>query len=261
MKIVDSHCHAGLSWFEPVETLVYQLDTNGVEQGVLIQHRGAYDNSYLFECAERYPGRFSVVVLVNLADGSAPDELERLAAMGAAGVRLGPTDRSPGSDPLAIWRRASDLGLPVSSLGNLDEFASPEFDRLVTDLPDLTIVVEHLAVGTSKVTAPYSDFKRAMELARHDNVYIKVGGLGEISSRPAELTREFVFHDTPPLVEMVCEAFGPRRMMWGSDFPPVSNREGYANALRAIAEHPAFGSDADREWVMGKTAAGVFRLE
>ena len=128
-------------------------------------------------------------------------------------------------------------------------------------MPDLTIVVEHLAVGTSEVDAPYSEFKRAMELAKHDNVYIKVGGLGEISSRPTELTREFRFHDTPPLVEMAYDAFGPRRMMWGSDFPPVSNREGYANALRAITEHPALGSDADRQWVLGRTAAGVFGLE
>ena len=260
MKIIDSHCHAGLSWFEPVETLVFQLDANGVEQGVLIQHKGAYDNSYLFESAERYPGRFSVVVLVNLADPNAPDELERLAAVGAAGVRLGPTDRSPGRDPLAIWRKAADLGLAVSSLGNLDDFAAPEFDRLVAELPDLTIVVEHLAVGTSKVAAPYSDFKRAMELARYENVYIKVGGLGEISSRPADLAREFRFDDTPPLVEMAYGAFGPRRMMWGSDFPPVSNREGYANSLRAIAEHPALSDDADREWVMGGTAAKVFGL-
>ena len=31
---------------------------------------------------------------------------------------------------------------------------------------------------------------------------------------------------------MAVEAFGGDRLMWGSDFPPSANREGYRNALR-----------------------------
>jgi predicted TIM-barrel fold metal-dependent hydrolase len=50
-------------------------------------------------------------------------------------------------------------------------------------------------------------------------------------------------------------------MMWGSDYPPVSNREGYRNALRGVMNHPALASGEDREWVLGKTALGVFRFE
>jgi predicted TIM-barrel fold metal-dependent hydrolase len=49
-------------------------------------------------------------------------------------------------------------------------------------------------------------------------------------------------------------------MMWGSDYPPVSGREGYRNALQGVADHPALRDPEDREWVMGKTALGVFRL-
>ena len=40
--IVDSHCHAGESWYEPIETLLSQMDSNGVNKGVLIGHLGAY---------------------------------------------------------------------------------------------------------------------------------------------------------------------------------------------------------------------------
>ena len=49
-------------------------------------------------------------------------------------------------------------------------------------------------------------------------------------------------------------------MMWGSDYPPVSAREGYRNALRGLMEHPALRSRQDREWVMGKTAESVFNF-
>ncbi len=88
---------------------------------------------------------------------------------------------------------------------------------------------------------------------------VKVGGLGEISERPPVLRPAFHFDHTPPLIEMAYDAFGPRRMMWGSDFPPVSNREGYRNALEGIRDHTAFKSDEDRDWVMGGTAMKVFR--
>ena len=258
MLIVDSHCHAGESWFEPIESLLFQMDRNGVEKGVLIQHRGMFDNTYLLNCAKRHPDRFVVAALVDTSRAEAPDELVRWASEGAVAVRLAPSERSPGDDPLAIWRKAAELGLAVSSLGTLGEFASDQFSDLVAALPELRIVVEHLAsVGTSggEVGAAYA---RALELARFPNTYIKTGGLGEINDRPAILPAEFGFTEPTPYLEMALEAFGPRRCMWGSDFPPVSNREGYRNALHGVINHPALADPDDREWVMGRTAGGVF---
>ena len=261
MRIVDTHCHAGRNWFEPVEALLHQMNANVVDSAVLIQHRGSYDNRYLFECAERFPGRFAVVALVDTSSPGASDDLERWAADGAVGVRLAPTERSPGPDPLAIWRKAAELGLVVSSLGDVEAFASDDFRSLVAELRHLTIVVEHLAGVGQDDRPPYTLFQKALELAGHPNVYIKVGGLGEFSERPPVLSPDFGFDDTPPFVEMTYEAFGPRRMMWGSDYPPVSGREGYRNALRGVLEHPALRTDEDREWVMGETAASVFNLD
>lgn len=261
MTIVDTHCHAGQSWFEPVELILHQMNTNGVDKAALIQHRGTYDNTYLFECARRFTGRFAIVVIVDTDQPDALDTLERWADEGAAGVRLGPTQRSPGSDPLAIWKKARDLGLVVSSLGGVDDFASDEFNSLVSDLRDLPIIIEHLAGVRQGTQPPYTTYKKALDLSNYPNTYIKVGGLGEISERPPVLSPQFAFDHTPPLIEMAYDAFGPRRMMWGSDYPPVSNREGYRNALQGVRDNAAFKSDDDREWVMGKTALNVFKFE
>ena len=236
------------------------MNANVVDQAVLIQHRGVYDNGYLFQCAQRFEGRFAVVGMVDVSDPGASDALDGLADQGAVGVRLAPTDRSPGDDPLAVWRKASRLGLVVSSLGNVEEFASDEFAALVRELPNLTIVVEHLAGVGTDAQPPYADFERAMRLAANPNVFLKVGGLGEISERPATLSPDFRFDHTPPLIEMARDAFGVQRMTWGSDYPPVSGREGYANALRGVMEHPAFAGGDDLAWVMGETARRVFRL-
>ena len=262
MTIVDTHCHAGLGWYEPIELLLYQMNLNDVDQAVLIQTRGTYDSTYLFESGERFPGRFAVVVMVDPSRPDAPARLEALSAQGAVGVRLGPSDRSPGPDPLAIWRTADELGLVVSSsLGSLEEFASDEFKVLVEELPDLPIIIEHLGgVGRSE-QPPYTTYRKVLALANYPNTYIKLGGLGEISARPPLHQPHFSLDYTPPFIEMALDAFGARRTMWGSDYPPVSRREGYRNALRGVMDHPALKDPGTREWVMGKTALNLFRLD
>ena len=109
MLIVDTHCHALPHWFEPVEVLLHQMHANGVEKALLVQVRGQFDNRYLIECVRRFPGRFSPIVIVDTDQPDAPQVLEQWAREGAEGIRLAPTIRSPGNDPLAIWRKAAEL--------------------------------------------------------------------------------------------------------------------------------------------------------
>jgi L-fuconolactonase len=47
-------------------------------------------------------------------------------------------------------------------------------------------------------------------------------------------------------------------MMWGSDYPPVSGREGYHLALNLTMEQLASKSDADRAAIFGGTALATF---
>ena len=59
---------------------------------------------------------------------------------------------------------------------------------------------------------------------------------------------------------MIPQAFGPARLMWGSDFPPVSTREGYDNALRVPLEYFADLSADEREAVFGGAARALWGL-
>lgn len=59
---------------------------------------------------------------------------------------------------------------------------------------------------------------------------MKVPGLGEFCPPPP-------YRQPVPLARMAVDAFGPQRLMWGSDFPPVSSRQGYANALHGSMDH------------------------
>ncbi len=83
---------------------------------------------------------------------------------------------------------------------------------------------------------------------------MKLPGLGEIA--PVPIDRSSV----PPLLDMALEVFGPERLMWGSDYPPVSSREGYLNFLRLPLEHFSSLSEDERSWIFGRTAMGVWGL-
>ena len=106
MRIVDTHTHAGLNWFEPVEMLIHQMNLNGVENAVLIQHgrpqTGGYDHTYLFECVERFPGRFAEVVIVDVNQPDALEELEHSADRATVGGRLNAGQQAPWAAPSAI---------------------------------------------------------------------------------------------------------------------------------------------------------------
>jgi L-fuconolactonase len=259
MVIVDTHCHALPHWFEPVEVLLHQMNVNGVDKALLVQVRGQFDNRYIFECMRRFPGRFSAVVIVDTDRPDAPETLERLVREdGAEGVRLGPTVRSPGRDPLAIWRKAAELGIVVSSLGSSAGFTSAEFVEVVRTFPALPIIVEHLGGIGANEAAPYPTLRQILALAQYPNVYMKIHGLGEICPRPIPFPQPMHFPSPPPFMAMAYDAFGASRLMWGSDFPPVAGREGYHNALYWTMEHLTYHSEDDKGWIFGQTALSLF---
>jgi L-fuconolactonase len=259
--VVDSHCHALPHWFEPVEVLLHQMNANGVEKATLVQVGGQFDNRYLIECVRRFPERFCAVVLVDADRPDAPETLAHWVGEGAVGLRLfGPAAGSPGSDGLALWGEAAELGVPVTVFGSPDEFLSPWFEHVLTELPNLPVIIEHLGRIGRDEAPPYATFRKLLELARYPNAYMKVHGLGEICPRPMPFPKPMRFPDIPPFMQMAYEAFGASRIMWGSDFPPVAGREGYRNALQWTMDHIRFRNDVDKELIFGGTALSLFKF-
>ena len=259
--IVDSHAHVALNWYEPIETLNDQMQRNGVSRAVLTQPLGQTDNAYIQSCRRREPHRYATIVLVDPADPDAVSSLAKLVDDGASGVRLRPNARSSGADGLAIWRAAEDLGIAVSSPGTSADFASEAFADLVAEFPGLTIVLEHLGAGNAPDTTDEQRARRraAFTLARFPNVVLKVPGLGEIAPRASDRNASFPFERSEPSVlDGALAAFGPERLMWGSDFPIVCSREGYAGALRFCMDAFAHLSEGDRDLIFGGVADRVF---
>jgi L-fuconolactonase len=264
MVAVDTHTHVLTNWFEPVETLLYHMDANQVDHALLVQDIPQTNNDYLFDCVRRYPGRFAPVVIVNLESSDGIAQLENEASRGASGVRLRATTRSPGQDPLAIWRAAARLGLPISCSGRLPQYSEDVFLDVLRAIGDTPLVIEHLGTGqlaNNDATSPEERRHRYSQLAAFPNVAIKFHGLGEFSHRALPPAEPFPFVEPiAPALQLAFEAFGPTRMMWGSDFPLVCAREGYRNALE-LARHQFAGRSAEViSQLFGGTAARIFPI-
>jgi len=260
MIVVDSHVHASKHWFEPVETLLYQMKTNGVSKAILVPYAGNTDNGYELECMRKYTGTLKAVVQVDYKDPDAQAALKKLAGEGAVGVRLRPYEHSPGPDSFTLWRKAEELGLAVSTHGSIEMFADAAFAKMIESLPGLKIVLEHLGGAAKTIAFPkpeYELFGKVLALAKYPNVYIKIPGFAELLPRPFPF-KVPAFDGPPPLLKKVYDAFGSHRMMWGSDFPPCAGREGYANSLQFPMGKVPFFTQDDKEWVFGKTALSVW---
>ena len=262
MLIIDTHVHVGDTWEEPIETMLYQMEANGVSHAVLAQLNGHYDNTYILDCVKRHPGRFKAIILLDPLDKSRAKTLEHLKKQGASGMRINLRDEWDNED--VAFKAAGELGMIVSAIGNSTNFASAKFKKLLDNFPNTQFCLEHMGrsakPGVDFAEPPHDGFKDSLECAKWPNTAIKVPGLGEIVKRPSRFpagagTLPFSEVKIPPLYDMAKEAYGVKLMMWASNFPPCAALEGYRHALQWVREYPGFQNGDDIEWIMGKTAA------
>ena len=130
------------------------------------------------------------------------------------------------------------------------DFLDPGFAALVAAVPGLPIVLEHLG-GLARPDAgdALAAVPGLVRLAALPNLALKLPGLGQLAPRRAGFEQG---EDCPldlvnvaAILDPVVAAFGPGRLLWGSDFPPVAAREGYAGALNwPRAQLASLGEDA-----------------
>ena len=122
-------------------------------------------------------------------------------------------------------------------------------------------MVEHL--GSDKpINRTSPDATRSIfNLAHLPNILVKLPGLGEFCSRATPVTSSFPFRrPLPTLLTDAVNTFGPNRLMWGSDYPPVSFREGYRNALQLLMKELQYLGKSDQELIFGGVACRTFPI-
>ncbi|MBV2353864.1 amidohydrolase family protein [Streptomyces sp. J2-1] len=122
-------------------------------------------------------------------------------------------------------------------------------------LPGLTFVLDHLGKPPVASGAPGSWPDGVRELAALPNTVCKLSGLVTEAHWDT-----WTVADLRPYAETVLEAFGPERLMFGSDWPVCLLAAEYADVLGAARELTSALSAAERHAVFTGTATRVYRL-
>jgi L-fuconolactonase len=148
-----------------------------------------------------------------------------------------------------------DLGLRFDALGFPRHLAN--FLTILKRYPTMQVVVDHCMKPQirEKSDAHFRFWADGMSrIADETSAVVKFSAL--ITEAEADWTVE----DLRPYVDHVFAAFGPERVMWGSDWPVCRLRGEYAD-WRAAALRLTDGlSEVDRALVYGGTAAGFYGI-
>jgi L-fuconolactonase len=275
MQSIDAHVHVWVNrpeypWAAEeqdipgsdarAEDLIELLKSHGVSRAVLVQYiKYRWDNRYVADILRSYPALFVGVCRVNPEDPSSPDKLSGwVENHGFQGVRLSPApdasgDWFTGSLMLPLFQRAAALRIPVLILTKPSRL--PDLAALLEKVPEAAVLIDHLAdchepQGAGGGAA--SGLNELIRLARYPGVYLKIGHIPQ-NSREA-----YPWRDTHLFIEQVCQAYGTRRILWGSDWPLSLPLMTYAQSINFIRCELDFLSAEDREWILGKTALQIW---
>jgi predicted TIM-barrel fold metal-dependent hydrolase len=125
----------------------------------------------------------------------------------------------------------------------------PQVTMLAKRFHGVSIILDHLGRPDVLDGPPYANAQSLFDLAPLPNIHLKLTPriFGDVKKGQASAETFF---------PTVVEAFGADRLAWGSNFPtsPGTLAEIKAEAEAGLASL----SQADREWIFGKTALKLY---
>jgi len=131
----------------------------------------------------------------------------------------------------------------------------PAATQFVDRHPQQRFVLDHVAKPRirERVMDPWR--RNIAELAKRENVYCKISGMVTEADWGA-----WSQHDLWPYLEVALEAFGPQRLMVGSDWPVCLLAVSYSVWFQVLNAFLAKLAVAQRERILGGTASEVYGL-
>jgi L-fuconolactonase len=235
----------------------------GVAGTVLVQTvTVAEETPEMLAIAARDPLVRGVVGWTDLTAPSIADRLAELREM-PGGDRLVGIRHQVQGEPDPDWLRRPDVlrglravaaaGLAYDLVVRPHQLAASTF--AASEVPELTLVLDHagkppIASGDTSAWAP-----AIRALAACPNVVCKLSGL-VTEAAPGATSR-----DIAPVADVVLDAFGPQRVMFGSDWPVCLLVTGYLDVV-SMAEALVAGVDeAERAAIFAGTAERAYLLK
>jgi L-fuconolactonase len=159
------------------------------------------------------------------------------------GLRTSHGDFQKGASDAGKTKFLADLKLLSERDLTLDVNLGPDLladlARVVKELPDLKVVVNHMAGVKIDGKEPPADWLRGLEaVARQPRVYLKVSALVEYAVRPAgqeKAPTDAAFYK--PVLDAVWNLFGAERLLFASNWPVSERFASYREVERIPADY------------------------
>ncbi|VEU37455.1 unnamed protein product [Pseudo-nitzschia multistriata] len=278
MKIIDSHLHVWASSAEsatypyaPEQTppdslidtsstssLLDQMSKAGVDGALIVQpinHK--YDHRYVTDALKGHPDKFKGILLFDPSE-SDPDaalaRFEELVLQGYVGVRFNPYlfegKMCENEAAVKIFKRCAELKFPVGIMcfKGID-LHYEDIESLCDTSPETVVVLDHFGFASVE---NQDQFEKVLSL-KNRNTVVKISALFRLGDPGAPKYERVRTERFEPLLE----AYGPDRLMFGTDFPFVTQEEiGYQGAVDTVLSW--MSSPEEKSAVMGGTAERLF---
>ena len=276
MTLIDAHQHfwrpsrGDYGWLTPdahpaicrnflPEDLAPLLEDAGVERTILVQAAPTVaETEYLLGLAAEAP---FIAGVVGWADFEARDASARIQAMVQNPKLLGLRPMLQDlADDAWILRPAVAPALDAMEAAGLrfDALVTPRhlahLARLLGERPGLKVVIDHGAKPEIARGALEGWAAQMRAIAADTGAYCKLSGL--VTEAGGKWTEE----DLKPFVEVLLDAFGPARLMWGSDWPVVNEAGGYAAWHSAAWGLTEGASPVERDLIFGGAAQAFYGI-
>jgi L-fuconolactonase len=131
----------------------------------------------------------------------------------------------------------------------------PQTIQFVDAHPNQVFVVDHLAKPRIRAREISPWRERMCDLAQREHVYCKLSGMVTEANWHSWTPVEF-----QPYFDVVLEAFGPKRLMFGSDWPVLNLAADYPAWVSIVGNLLAALSHTEQTRIWGETAVEAYRL-
>ena len=263
---------------EPVEKLLGEMEKNQIDQAVLVQMAGTSlaQHRYVLRCLKDYPNRFLGIGLIPQGHPNPAEHMAQLADdTGIIGFRLstfgGPRDIFAKMDvrefeTYPIWECAAERDYVLWLYPNAIE--AHLLPYLIQAFPQVRVVLNHLGMSPGKGKFSWDELGRPQiqvsgynlamhttyRLARFENVTVHLSGQYAFSKEA------FPYQDLAGWHRSLLNDFGPKRLMWATDFPWILEEPGYGKLTTVIENLLPNLSESELADIMGGNAKRFLRF-
>jgi L-fuconolactonase len=234
------------------------LRAGGFDGSIAVQAcQSVEDTAFLLELARRHAFIKGVVGWVDLCSDRLDEQLARFAPdPGLVGVRHIVHD-----EPDDDFILRADFRRGISRLREFDLTYDlllfprhiPRAVRLVEEFPEQPFILDHIAKPLIR-DGQFSPWREDVRtLAAFPNVTCKLSGL--VTEARWDAWRP---EDIHPYLDAVVEAFGPSRLMIGSDWPVCLLAGDYGRVMDVVVNYVERLSEDERQGILGENAAQVY---